>query len=102
MSKELYLNVEDEAAFLVERTGCSLEEANLYLEGEEEYLHTLGLSGLEGEDGMLTAEEAANTVVYDDDVKNYIIEHKGLERGLVDRLSDYSDVYMKYHGFITF
>ena len=101
--KDLYLDTDDQAKYMVENTGCSLEQANLYIEGEDEYLASIGLSGYGTEDGIpaLSIEEAAHTVVDQVDVENYIVEHKGLDRGLLESLSEAEYNYMESHGFFA-
>lgn len=38
---KLYLDIDDQAKYFVESTGCSVDQANLYIEGEEEYLASI-------------------------------------------------------------
>ena len=97
----LYLNIDDQAKYMAEITGCSLDQVNLYIEGEDEYLASIGISGYGSEDGVpaLSTEEAAHTVVDQVDVENYIVEHKGLDKDLVDSLSEAEYNYMESHGF---
>lgn len=98
---KLCLDIDDQAKYFVESTGCSVDQANLYIEGEEEYLASIGLSGYGTKAGepALSEEEAAHTVVDQLDIENYIVEHKGLNRSLVECLSDAEYKYMESHGF---
>ena len=99
--KDLYLDVEDMGNYMVESVGCSIDQAFLYIEGEDEYLASIGISGYGTEDGMpeLSDEEAASLVVNQIDIENYIVEHKGLSRTLVESLSEAEYKYMESHGF---
>ena len=101
MNEKNFLDTDDLSKFLVESTKCTPEEAAAYVVGEDEYLAEIGISGYGTEDGepALTDEEAAHTVVDQRDVEAYIVEHKGLERSLVESLSEAEYNYMESHGF---
>ena len=103
MENELVLDLDELAQYLAEKCGCTVEDADMYLYGEEEYLASIGISGYSHEDGMpfLTVEEGANIVVEAQAVEDYVVEHKGLDRALVEKLYQAELEYMEENGFIS-
>ena len=103
MENELVFDLDTVAEYLVEKCGCTVEDADMYLIGEDEYLASIGISGYGHEDGMpfLTAEEGASIVVEAQAVEDYVVEHKGLARALVEKLYQAELEYMEEIGFIS-
>lgn len=91
------LEIDDLVQYLIDKCGCTAEEADAYVTGEDEYLSEVGISGYGREDGQpaLSDEDAANTIIDQREVEDYIIEHKGLARGLVERMSQAEYDYME-------
>ena len=44
MESELVLDLDELAQYLAEKCGCTVEDADMYLYGEEEYLASIGIS----------------------------------------------------------
>ena len=103
MENELVFDLDKVAQYLAEKCGCTVEDADMYLIGEEEYLASIGLSGdgHKDETSLLTNEEAANTVVENQAIEDYVVEHKGLDRVLVEKLSQAELEYMEENGFAS-
>lgn len=103
MENKLVFDLDKVAQYLAEKCGCTVEDANMYLIGEEEYLASIGLSGYGHEDRtpFPTDEEAANITVEVQAIEDYVIEHKGLDRVLVEKLSQAELEYMEENGFIS-
>lgn len=103
MENELVFDLVKVAQYLAEKCGCTIEEADMYLIGEEEYLASIGLSGYGRKDGTpsLTDEEATNIVIEVQAVEDYVVEHKGLDRALVEKLSQAESEYMEENGFAS-
>ena len=84
MENELVFDLNKVAQYLAEKCGCTVEDADMYLIGEEEYLASIGLSGdgHEDETSLLTNEEAANTVVENQAIEDYVLFRSGGQCGL--------------------
>lgn len=100
MENELVLDLDELAQYLAEKCGCNVEDADMYLIGEEEYLASVGLSGYGREDRtpFLPDEETANAVVEVQAIEDYVVEHKGLDRELVEKLAQAEAEYMEENG----
>lgn len=60
----VYLDLDKEAAFIAEETGCSLEQANTFVDLEDDYYDSIGLNVYEMD---VTHEELRSDVVVEDD-----------------------------------
>lgn len=60
----LYLDLDKEAAFIAEETGCFLEQANIFVALEDDYYDSIGLNVYELD---VTHEELRSDVVVDDE-----------------------------------
>ena len=101
MENELVLDLDELAQYLAEKCVCTVEDEDMYLIGEEEYLASVGLSGYGREDRtpFLPDEETANAVVEVQAIEDYVVEHKGLDRELVEKLAQAEAEYMEENGF---
>ncbi|MBE5847856.1 MAG: hypothetical protein E7300_09300 [Lachnospiraceae bacterium] len=101
-----YVNLDDAAKYIAEQTGCSIDQAELFFYGETEYLRTLDLIIDEDElpEEGPPAEESpqnTNTVIEIEELRDYVSNYTGLERGLVERIDDCWYDYMKQHDLIV-
>ena len=64
----VYLDLDKEAAFIAEETGCSLEQANTFVDLEDDYYDSIGLNVYEMD---VTHEELRSDVVVEDDDSVY-------------------------------
>lgn len=75
---EICLNLDEEATYITEEIGCSLEQANIFVELEDEYYDSIGLNVYELD---ATHEEHRSDVVVDDaDLIDFIC-------GQIDKIS---------------
>lgn len=95
----VYLDLDKEAAFIAEETGCSLEQANTFVDLEDDYYDSIGLNVYEMD---VTHEELrSDVVVEDDDIINFVCGRTDeISRELCERMLEAEYKYFVEAGII--
>ena len=95
----VYLNLDKEAAFIAEVTGCSLEQADTFVDLEDDYYDSIGLNVYELD---VTHEELRSDVVVDDeDIIKYVCGRTDkISRGLCEKMLEAEYKYFVENGII--
>ena len=95
----IILDLDKEAAFIAEETGCSLEQANSFVELEDDYYDSIGLNVYELD---VTHEELRSDVVVDDeDIIKYVCGRTDkISRGLCEKMLEAEYKYFVENGII--
>ena len=93
----VYLNLDKEAAFIAEVTGCSLEQADTFVDLEDDYYDSIGLNVYELD---VTHEELRSDVVVDDeDIIKYVCDRTDeISRDLCERMLEAEYKYFVENG----
>ena len=90
------LDIDDMAKYFVKHAQCTLEQAYLYIEGEEEYMELQGLL-MDEPDEMLESPENAMLTSSSGTIR-YIVMSKQLPVELVTSLYDLEYEYLRIQG----
>lgn len=95
----VYLDLDKEATFITEVTGCSLEQANIFVDLEDEYYDSIGLNVYELD---VTHEELRSDVVVDDEdiIKHVCGRTDKISRELCERMIEAEHKYFEEIGII--
>ncbi len=96
----IYLYEDEEARYISEKTGCSLEHAYLYIHAEDDFLDTKGLIIYNGEKEHTSKHEDA-PVIENDEIVAFIAETTGLNIELVDKMSIVELEYLEMKGLAS-
>ena len=93
----VYLNLDKEAAFIAEVPGCSLEQADTFVDLEDDYYDSIGLNVYELD---VTHEELRSDVVVDDeDIIKYVCGRTDkISRDLCERMLEAEYKYFVENG----
>ena len=93
----VYLNLDKEAAFIAEVTGCSLEQADTFVDLEDDYYDSIGLNVYELD---VTHEELrSDVVVEDEDIIKYVCDRTDeISRDLCERMLEAEYKYFVENG----
>lgn len=95
------LDLDNEAEYLSKTTGHTVDEANLYIDAELEYMGKIELICRTNKDSQKNLEEQqddTNFVLDDDEMRDYISERTGLPSLLVDEFYENEYEYYKKIG----
>ena len=97
-----YFDIDEAAAFIAERTGCTVEQALAYLYAEDDYFDEIGLNLYPDENNhlILPPEDTSNIVVDDREVTAFVLEHTDLSRELTEKIIEAEFAYMEQQGLI--
>lgn len=99
--KAIEIDLDKEAEILAKKVGCTLDEANLFLDTKEEYLFKVGISYMPDEDNKnQSAEDDRDPVLDIKEMCEYIREKSGLSAELIDKLDEMEIEYYKAIGVI--
>ena len=102
----LFVDWDDEAKYLMKRSGCTEDQAFAYLETEDAFLDSKGLCVYEPEEieeefrkGIFQQGPDENAAEIDnDEMVRYISEKTGMDFDFVEQLSFYAFDYMEGEG----
>ena len=102
----VFIDWNDEARYLMKRSGCTEEQAFAYLETEDEFYDSKGLCVYDPEEAeeefrnsIFPKEPDKNAVVIDnDEMVQYIANKTGMDFDFVEQLSFYAFDYMEGEG----
>lgn len=95
-----FLDFNDEAKWLSEKSGCSFEDALTFVELEDDYCDEIGLNVYPNEDGKIDVEMQTepdvNAPVIDcDALAEYVSSRSALPMGLCENLLYFESEYFK-------
>lgn len=98
------IDLDEEAEFLAEKVGCTLEEANLFIDTQMCYFEKIGVAHRSGEENEAQPEtqkdEAAPPVVEWEECLAFIREKSGLPAERIEKLDEAQHEYEKSLGLI--
>ena len=93
------LNLNDEATYIADQIGCSHEQANTFVELEDEYFDSIGLNVYELD--VAHEELRSDVVVNDADIIKYKCDRTGkISRDLCERMIEAEYKYFEKIGLI--
>ena len=93
-----YLDLAELAKVMANKTGCSLENAERFLDAQDHYFDEIGVNTTPGEP---TATISPAVVVNDEEMMNYIMNYTGMSESFARRLADAERASMEEQGFIS-
>ena len=98
-AEAMILDLDKEAVFIAEETGCSLEQANTFVDLDDDYYDLIGLNVYELD---ITHEELrSDVVVEDDDIINFVCGRTDkISRELCERMIEAERKYFEKIGLI--
>ena len=93
-----FLDFNDEAKWLSEKSGCSFEDALTFVQMEDDYCDGIGLNVYPDENGRIDAKKEGKkppVVVEGEAVAEYASAHSNLPLELCQRLFDIESEYFK-------
>lgn len=93
------LDLNKEAIFIAEETGCTPEQANLFVELEDVYYDLLGLNVYESD--ISPKELSSDTVVDDADIIKFVCDRTDMiSKGLCERMLEAEYKYFVEIGLV--
>lgn len=102
--EKISIDLDEEAKYLADKTNRTIDEANLYLDAEYEYMEQIGLACQieENSENNLEEQQSDTSIVIDDDeMLNYISEKTGLPIFLVNEFYEAEYDYFKKVGIVN-
>lgn len=91
-----FVDLDEEVAYMMEKTGLSETECYDYLDAADDYLIELGVLGNIDDDSQ--ADPANAPVVDNDKLVAYVAEKTGMNLNVVEKLSDAEYDYLVENG----